>query len=270
MSSDNSYDENLITEVGPWAEEKHERLRRYIDASRKTRLKYIDRAGATYIDLFCGTGRARIRGTNRIIDGSAVTAYKKSLECGVPFNSIHIGDMDPDKLSDCASHLRELGATVFTYLGPAAVTAQQAVDAVDPYGLNLAFIDPFNIETLHIDIFKALAQLKRIDIIAHFSAMDTQRNIMKWRTADDSPLDKAAPGWREATKDIQAGNSLRNMALEYWKEQIKALGIYPSDREELITGSKSQPLYWLVFIAKHNLADYFWNEIRNLGQRDLF
>src|ERR1700687_210011 len=52
-------------EVGIWAVEKHKFLKRYLDISRATRQKFLGdgNAGATYIDLFCGTGRARIRET---------------------------------------------------------------------------------------------------------------------------------------------------------------------------------------------------------------
>jgi hypothetical protein len=43
-------------EVGKWAKTKHESLCRYIDISRGVRRKWIAprKAGATYIDLFCG------------------------------------------------------------------------------------------------------------------------------------------------------------------------------------------------------------------------
>jgi three-Cys-motif partner protein len=63
-------------EVGVWVIEKHEFLKRYLDISRATRQKFLGdgNAGATYIDLFCSTGRARIRETGAWIDGSAVSA----------------------------------------------------------------------------------------------------------------------------------------------------------------------------------------------------
>jgi three-Cys-motif partner protein len=57
--------------VGPWAKEKHERLRKYIDITRATRRKWVHGSGgATYIDLYCGAGRAIIRDTQEKIDSS--------------------------------------------------------------------------------------------------------------------------------------------------------------------------------------------------------
>ena len=55
-----------LDEVGPWAKDKHDRLRKYVDISRAARRKWIEGSSksATYVDLFCGTGRSIIRDTN--------------------------------------------------------------------------------------------------------------------------------------------------------------------------------------------------------------
>lgn len=65
-------------EVGVWAKEKHNYLCRYIDISRSTRAKYLGpgKAGATYVDLFCGPGRCKVRDSNEWIDGGVVAAWK--------------------------------------------------------------------------------------------------------------------------------------------------------------------------------------------------
>src|SRR5438034_8413582 len=61
-----------LDEVGPWAKQKLERRRRYVDISRATRRKFVQgTGGATYVDLFSGTGRAIIRDTAEKLDGSA-------------------------------------------------------------------------------------------------------------------------------------------------------------------------------------------------------
>lgn len=54
-----------VEEVGIWAKDKLSSLCRYIDISRGVRSKWIGpgKGGATYIDLFCGTGRSKIRST---------------------------------------------------------------------------------------------------------------------------------------------------------------------------------------------------------------
>src|ERR1041384_5866540 len=80
----------LVDEVGPWAVEKHERLRRYISASRGARAKFLPpykEGGASYIELFSGPGRSRIRGTTQIIDGSPIVAYKAAHASGARFSA---------------------------------------------------------------------------------------------------------------------------------------------------------------------------------------
>jgi hypothetical protein len=48
--------------VGPWVHVKHARVRKYVDISGPTRRKYAS-SQSTYIDLFCGAGRAKIKDT---------------------------------------------------------------------------------------------------------------------------------------------------------------------------------------------------------------
>src|SRR3954462_8163808 len=79
-----------------WVINKHKSLRRYVDISRGARKKFLGEgnAGATYIDLFCGTGRARIRETGAWIDGSAVSAWKIAQGGRAPFSEILVADID--------------------------------------------------------------------------------------------------------------------------------------------------------------------------------
>src|SRR5664279_6425586 len=87
-----------LDEVGPWAKEKHERLRKYVDISRAARRKFTQGSGgATYIDLYCGAGRAVIRETAEKIDGSPLVAFKCARDGGVPFSEIHIADAAEEK-----------------------------------------------------------------------------------------------------------------------------------------------------------------------------
>src|SRR5258708_1393908 len=107
-------------EVGPWAIEKQELLGRYVDVSRGARAKFIGqfKPGATYIDLFCGPGRSKIKG-GAFIDGSCVTAWKKSVDGGVPFTSVFISDKDEARLQAATERLRRLNAPVRPVPGPA-------------------------------------------------------------------------------------------------------------------------------------------------------
>ncbi len=260
-------------EVGVWAKEKHTYLRRYLDISRATRKKYIGdrKGGAVYFDLFCGAGRSKIRGTNEWIDGGAVVAWKTSREGDAPFTDLYISDLDEEKLKACTTRLQNVGAPVHAIHASAIDAVEKMVSIVSGYALHFAFVDPYNLEALDFRVISALSKLKRIDLLIHLSAMDLQRNLSVNLTADESAFDAFAPGWREKVSTAGAQQEVRRRVVEYWRELVANLGVWPSTDQRLITGEKNQPLYWLLIAAKHELAHKFWETASNVeGQGKLF
>lgn len=260
-------------DVGQWVEKKHATLRRYVDISRAVRAKWvgIGKAGATYIDPFCGTGRCKIRETGEWIDGGAVAAWKESQRGGQPFTQIYIGDMDPDRLSACERRLKALGAPVLAIQGPASQTIHQIVANLHQAGLHFAFLDPYNLETLDFNIINVLSKFKRIDILVHLSKMDLQRNVDQYTSGASSPLDAVMPGWRSTVNLAQSKSAIREQLVGHWLDLIRGLGVWPSAKMQLITAAKGQPLYWLILAAKHDLPQSFWKTASNPGgQGELF
>ena len=97
-------------EVGKWVEEKHFFVTEYIKLSHGARLQFIGprHAGAAYIDLFCGPGQGRIKGTKQYVDGAAVAAWNTAKERGSPFTAMYIADRDEVRRDHCATRLRKL------------------------------------------------------------------------------------------------------------------------------------------------------------------
>lgn len=253
-------------EVGFWAKEKHDYLCRYIDISRATRAKYIGdrKGGATFIDVFCGPGRSRVRETGEWIDGGVVAAWKKSRDGGSPFSQIYIGDLDVQRRQAAAKRLREIGAPVIEIDGAAVQSVHEIVTKLNPYGLHFAFLDPFNLEALNFGIIDALSKFKRIDMLVHVNQMDLQRNLIANVTSDESAFDAFAPGWRDKVNIVSGQHELRQSVFQYWRDKVSSLGVWPSAQMKLITGSKNQPLYWLLLAAKHDLAHKFWTTASNV------
>ncbi|WEZ82181.1 three-Cys-motif partner protein TcmP [Rhizobium sp. 32-5/1] len=252
----------LAEEVGSWAKQKHEYLVRYLDISRGVRKNFVgpDKGGTTYIDLFCGPGRAVVRKSGEFIDGSCVAAWKKSVEGGAPFSKVHIADSDEERLHLAEKRLRALGAPVVTHLGRATDTVKVIVKQVNAYGLHFAFVDPFNLGAFDFAIVNELARLKRIDMLVHVSKMDLQRNLGMNIRDQQTAFNSFAPGWKEGIDLTQAQSKIRRHVFEYWRGLVSKSGIATSDHVDmkLITGSKNQPLYWLLLAAKHELAHRFW------------
>jgi len=262
--------DGLLAEVvGEWVvNEKHKRLVYYVAASSAARKNYINRAGATFIDLYCGPGRVMIRDINQFHDGGVIAACRKAREVGVPFNEVHIGDVNPELLEICAKRLREVGENVITHCGPAEETVLEVAADLDRYGLHLAYLDPYNLETLPYSIIKSLSALKRMDMLMHVSAQDLQRNLEKFVKSQSSPLDSFAPGWRDVVKNPSLPNhAMRADVLEHWILLVRQLDMKPSENFTLITGSKNQRLYWLAFASRNPLPDKIWNDVRNLNKQ---
>lgn len=264
-------DDNLIREVvGPWASEKHERLKKYIDISKNVRQKFLTGpAGeASFIDLFSGTGRARIRDTKEVIDGSCVAAWKMSATGGKPFTKVAIADIDAEILDAAESRLRILRAPVTAYSGTAETICEKVVANLNPHGLHIAFLDPYNLNAIPFSLLQVLARVKRIDLLIHFSVNDLQRNLSKYLLQESSPLDRFAPGWRDR---VRAGDQSRMRAeiLEYWKQLLLTLKLRTTEAMELVRGPENQRLYWLALVAHDEKALEFWKKISTIGPKQI-
>src|SRR5262245_60840712 len=189
-------DDGLIVEkVGSWTVETLTIVTDYAYESGCARKKYLG-TGAAYIDPFCASGRSLIRDTAKFIDGSPVAAFKRALESPARFTSINISDGDEELLAAAATRLTAINAPVYPVAGPANEAIPKIVRSLDRYGLHLAFLDPYNLGALSYDLFEELAKLRNIDVIAHVSVSDLQRNAARYAEEDYDQFDKFAPGWR--------------------------------------------------------------------------
>lgn len=263
----------IVGEVGPWAKEKHDRLRRYIDAARGARAKFLPpkgTAGASYIELYLGAGRSVIKDTNQFIGGSAVVAFNAGRASGHPFSEMHLSDLEAQNSAAVVQRIKALGGAPTSYVGQASVVVDQVMSAINPYGLHLAFLDPFNLAQLPFSIIERMLRVKRMDKIIHVSVQDLQRNFDTHSRVGQS-LDIFAPGWRDAVDVNQATAALRAAFVEYWLEMIRSSGTRPATGKPLIVGEKNQRLYWLVFLSSNPLGHELWNDVQDLtGQGSLF
>ncbi|TQM17028.1 three-Cys-motif partner protein [Pseudoxanthomonas sp. 3HH-4] len=257
--------------IGAWGvEDKHERMQKYIFASHAARRKFWREYGKEtgFVDLYCGPGRARIRETNVVADGSAVVAAKRSEAC-TPFQRYVIADIDKELLAACESRLRAVGVSnICALCGPAEETVRPAINALHKGGLNLAFIDPFN-ANLPFSVIETLGELNRMDQLIHFSVMDYRRNLSTMM--QDGRLDSLAPGWQKVVSKTMGVDEQRNAVFFHWKGLLESKLRYKvSDTIVRVRGPNRAEIYWLVFASRHDLGGKLWREIANLGpQRGL-
>lgn len=262
-----------VEDVGVWSKDKLTSLRRYVDISRAVRRKWTapEGAGATYIDLYCGPGRSRIRRTGEFIDGSCVAAWKESLRSNSPFSTIYIGDADAVRRRSAAERLRRLGAPVIEVEGNAASSATAIRKLARGTALHFAFLDPYNLGSFDFSIMQTLSNFRYIDILVHISKMDLQRNTWLNISRQQSAFDSFAPGWRSHVDINQPHSAIRRDVFNHWQKLVCELGVFLSSEIKLIKGSREQHLYWLAFVARSALAHKFWKVAAdNSGQGRLF
>jgi three-Cys-motif partner protein len=254
-------DELPIEEVGPWAKKKLKILHDYIIASGAARRKFKD-GFSSYIDVFCGPGKAKIRTTGEIIDGSPLVAVKSSASSLSPFSSIHISDADYSLLEAATERLRKHHSKVVPQVGPAKSAVKAIASKIDPKGLHLAFVDPYNIGNLSFTLFEEFARFQSIDILVHVSVSDLRRNADRYSREDAEQFDSFAPDWREHI-DEQRHNarSLRTEILKYWAAKVETLGLPRAHYHESVKAPGGQELYWLVLLSGHPLAHDLFKKI---------
>jgi three-Cys-motif partner protein len=252
--------------VGAWVKEKHLRLRRYVGATWAARRQYIGqrKAGATYIDLFCGSARARIADTSEVVDGSPLVAWRQSVSDRVPFTAVHIADAHPQLLEAARMRLERAGAPVHAESGEAGSIIERVMAELDPYALHFAFLDPYGLKALPFEILRKLAKLKRMDMLIHVSVLGLQRNLGRFVSSKSCALDTFAPGWRAVVDPRHVDANTRARIFAHWRGLLDTLGMTVSNAVELVRGDENQPLYWLALAARHPLPVELWAKISGI------
>jgi three-Cys-motif partner protein len=273
MNSDNvviGEDGFPVTKVGEWTLEKHERLRKYVDITRAVRRKFKE-TETTYIELFCGPGRSMIDGTGELIEGSPVLAARKAKDTSVPYSDFHLADAEAAFINAVRRRMPEDAGRIYPYIGLAEHTVDEITSRLNPQGLHFAFLDPYKLDPLPFSIINKLAKLRYMDILVHVSIQDFQRNLRRYMSEVGGPLDRFAPGWRAVVNPRDSDKNVRLAIFNYWLGLIRSLDMQAESHEvERVSGLQNQPLYWLVLVARHELAHELWDKIRNVSPQRRF
>lgn len=248
--------------VGPWVCDKHAILERYVTISAGVRKSWVARnlgGGATYIDLFSGPGRVRIKDAAKAQAGSPIVAWN-SCQKGL-FTDIYVADAHADLTDHCVKRLQAVNAPVRFETGPAAETVDKLIPKLNKLSYHFAFLDPFSLGTLSFDIIQKLARLKYIDILIHVSVQDMNRNLRRFIQKEGSSLDRFAPGWRAVVDTGRSDDVVRTAIFNHWKSLLKTTNMKLANAVQLVSGETNQPLYWLALAARHPKAHEFWDKI---------
>lgn len=216
-----------------------------------------------YVDLFSGSGKAAIRGSDEIVLASPLLAATVIDH----FTQVHTCDKNSGRVEALR---RRLSAT--EQARPAQVIegdANEAIDQVlalipDRGALTLAFIDPYG---LHID-FSTIAKLsaRRADLVVLLADnMDALRNWATVYQADNSLLDRfmGEPGWRELLGG--PGDQAERLRVRY-EERLGSLE-YQHFAHERILNTRGSDIYTLVYASRSPVGLQFWNRAASVDER---
>jgi three-Cys-motif partner protein len=173
-----SGDRSPIDEVGPWAVEKHERLRRYLEACTTIMRRQEWCKGYEYVDAFAGAGRARLRNSEISIDGSPRIA----LGLRHPFTAYTFIDSEQSRAQELQTLVDEFpDRDISVHVGDGNHLIRDEVLGRIRYRdmkRGFIFVDPFSVN-VEFETLALIAESRAIEIMLHFPTMVMNRTLLR-------------------------------------------------------------------------------------------
>jgi three-Cys-motif partner protein len=250
-------DGHVVQCVGEWADnEKHEYLRRYIEATRQARRKFVDRG---FVDLFAGPGRVRLRDNGEVCDGSPLIALKHDF---APFSKVILCDLAAENVAALAHRTAPHTKRVEILEGDANARIEDIAAHLPQRGLNLAFIDPYGLRPLNFATIQRLAEFERMDFIINFPTSDIRRNQETYFAPGNEFIARMLGDLDWRTRIAPTGD-FGVRVLERFSDRLAGLDYSGSERTRqiIVSTARGAELYRIVFASRHPIATKIWNNI---------
>lgn len=259
-------------DAGPWTEEKYRLLFNYIDMfSRGMKNAFKERI---YIDLYSGPGCAKIRGTEKILQGSPLLAmglkdpFDKYIFCDENIDSLNALQKRTEKhhpnlkvefvQGDCNEKIQEIISKI-----PA--------DSPNHKVLSFCFVDPFSLN-IRFKTIELLANSTKADFLILLAlSMDGIRNQATYTEGNNDKVDLflGDRNWREKWSAYQKDDdSFRRFLAEEFQYKMLSIGYKKSlknNTREIKLPEKNLSLYHLAFFSKHQRGYDFWEKGSKYG-----
>jgi three-Cys-motif partner protein len=267
-----------LPEVGDWAEMKYQLVEPFsqmVSTSMKGKWTRV------YIDLFAAAGWAQVKGSRRILRGTAVSA----LGVAPPFDRYVFCDIEPTLLEALKVRVsRDFPTAEARYVqGDCNETIDQVIaempgEGRSPSALSFCVVDPRNTGDLQFSTIERLAFVepgveRRIDFLVLIpSFMDAHREQDYYLDPSSTRLAQflGNPSWRDAWREEASRGHPRNFAIflvDMFGQSMRRLG-YRWDLENAILRANGQTnLYHLAFFSRNKLGDKFAREARKAASK---
>lgn len=295
-----------LPEVGPWAKDKLERLRKYLAAYTAIMASQSWAEGFVFVDAFAGAGHALVRrpDTAPTVDGFDFTALEAAddepaedpeltpvldgspaVALGVTpsFTRYVFLERDPTRVQRLEALKTEFPGRHITiqqgdsndYLRDELVRAfrwrtWRAVVFVDPFGMQVPWTT-----------FERLATTKAIEVFVNFPVnMAIQRLLKRSGRFTDKERKKlddyfGDPGWYDLLyletptlfgTEVQKVTNSGNKLVSWYRDRLKALFGY-SSAAYLVSSTRNRPLYYLVHAGPNETGAKIATSVLTAGAR---
>jgi three-Cys-motif partner protein len=272
LDSDLTRDDGLILPVvGIWALRKHKAFGYYSQIfATSMRRKWECRV---YLDIFAGAGKARIRGTQKIIAGSPLL----SLNAEDPFDKYIFCDKNPQNIDALTRRVGDyFPKRNCTFVpGDSNNCVDEMLKAIPRYSksyrvLTLCIVDPYKASDIRFETIRGIAQRIIVDFLILIpSYMDINRNRGNYIKPTCPYMDNylGTDQWRENwQKRLSRKADFGLFIANEFCLRMKSLGYLYEGTSDLLlirmeTG-KNLPLYHLAFFSKSRIGLEFWRQTK--------
>lgn len=268
-----------LPEIGSWGEEKYRLVRKYAQMfATSMKDKWQCRV---YIDLFSGAGRAKIKDTGKIVDGSPLIA----LGIDDPFDRYIFCEQDAKNMDALSKRVKVRYPSLDTHFvnGDANDRVDEILSLIPQHSatykvLGFCFVDPFKIGNLKFNTLKRLSAKYMDFLVLIPTGMDARRNVSYYMRYNSRHIVEftGRPNWREEWPQAEMrGDNFGLFVINQFCTSMADIGYKyttAGDSVEIRSTEKNLSLYRLAFFSKHPLGHKFWNEAKKYStpQLDLF
>lgn len=264
-------DDLYVEEVGSWSEDKYRLVGGYCDMFTSSMKNKWD--NLIYIDLFSGSGYAKLKETGKIVKSSPMIA----LSILHQFDKYIFCDIDHTKLLALKTRVeKEFPNVMANYIPGDCNNISEEISAEIPkYSkhntvLSFCFVDPYSLKNFHFNTIKKLSKngSMRIDFLILLPLhMDGNRNLIYYSNQNNKTIAEFVDdnNWIEDFNN--SGYNKRefvNYLYDKYTRKFEELKYFKPKNPMLVRSiDKKLPLYYLSLFSKSKLGIDFFNKVQS-------
>jgi three-Cys-motif partner protein len=222
-----------------------------------------------YIDLFAGSGRGKVKRTNKIVAGSPIRA----IELRDRFDKYIFCDINPKYISALKNRVSSIIPTIDAdyIVGNINANVDTLLDTMPSHRtgyttLSFCLVDPYNMGNIHFDTIEQLSTRYMDFLVLIPSYMDINRRPELYQEENNYDLDYylGTDAWRSDWRISIARTPNLHFGVfvaQYFEKRMTGIGFRQIENNQyLIRGRTGINLYHLSFFSKSETGERFWKK----------